>query len=258
MKDFGIRVASGAIGLMLLLAVLYFGGIILSIGLLIVSIIALRELFRAVQTLGKKPCAKIGYFYTVLILVSFYFDLNYISLIIASMIIITLSKTVLFKDFDIVDAAITIAGVFYIPFLLYHIILLEGTPFLWTVFLISFGTDTFAYLVGSKIGKKRLCPDISPKKSVEGSIGGILGSVILTVSYGAVSGIDPLYSLGVLAILGSILSQIGDLTASRIKRLAKIKDFGRIMPGHGGMLDRFDSVIFSAPVVYYYMLYFLS
>lgn len=190
MKDLGIRVASGAIGLILLLAALYFGGSILSIGLLIVSIIALRELYRAVQTIGRKPCAIIGYFYTIFILLAFYFDIDHISMIIASMIVVTLSKTVLFKNFDIVDAAITVAGVIYIPFLLYHILLLEGTPFLWTVFLISFGTDTFAYIVGSKIGKKRLCPDISPKKSVEGSVGGILGSIILTISYGAATGIE--------------------------------------------------------------------
>ncbi len=257
MKDLGIRVFSGAIGLMLLLAVLYMGGIFLSAGVFIISIIALREFYRALRNYGRLPCEMIGYVSAVIMLLDFHYDLGILALIITTAIIMLLSRTVLVEKFDIIDAAITIAGILYIPFLLYHIILLDSKTALWVVFLISFGTDTFAYLVGSKVGKRKLCPTISPKKSVEGSIGGIAGALIITILFGVIADISPLWSLGILAIAGSAISQLGDLAASRIKRLTNIKDFGRIMPGHGGMLDRFDSVIFTAPVVYYYMLYFL-
>lgn len=257
MKDLGIRVASGAVGLVLLLTVLYMGGPALVIGLLIVSLIALKEFYNSLRKLGRNPVDIAGYFATALLIASFYYDYDINSLILAFLLLFLLSITVLTKDHDIIDAAITLIGVIYIPFLLYHVLLMEGQPIMWVVFLIAFGTDTFAYIIGSKFGKKRLCPDISPKKSVEGAFGGIAGSILVTILYGVFFKIEPLWSLSILALVGSVLSQLGDLTASRIKRLTGIKDFGSIMPGHGGMLDRFDSVIFTAPLVYYYMVYFL-
>lgn len=257
MKDLGIRVVSGAIGLVLLLAVLFIGGPTLGIGLLIVSTIALKEFYRALKKLGRRPLDLAGYASAVLLLASFYYQLGIADLIISALILLLLLTTVLSRGRDIIDAAITLTGVIYIPYLLYHILLMDGRPIMLVVFLIAFGTDTFAYIIGSKFGKKRLCPEISPKKSVEGAIGGIIGSILVTLIYGAFYEIGPLWSLGILALVGSILSQLGDLSASRIKRITGIKDFGSIMPGHGGMLDRFDSVIFTAPVVFYYMQYFL-
>ncbi|MDY0257003.1 phosphatidate cytidylyltransferase [Gudongella oleilytica] len=257
MKDLGIRVASGAIGLVLLLSVLFAGGPVLGIGLLIVSTIALKEFYTALKKLGRKPLDLIGYVAAVLLLASFYYQLELADLIVSALTLLLLSTTVLSKRHDILDAAITLTGVIYIPFLLYHILLMDGKPIMLVVFLIAFGTDTFAYIIGSKFGKKRLCPEISPKKSVEGAIGGIVGSILVTMSYGAFYEIGPLWSIGILSLIGSVLSQLGDLTASRIKRITGVKDFGSIMPGHGGMLDRFDSVIFTAPLVFYYMQYFL-
>lgn len=257
MKDLGIRVASGAIGLVLLLSVLFIGGPALGIGLLIVSTIALKEFYSALKKLGRRPFDLAGYISAVLLLASFYYHLEIADLIISALILLLLSTTVLSRRHDIIDAAVTLTGVIYIPYLLYHILLMDGRPIMLVVFLIAFGTDTFAYIIGSKFGKKRLCPEISPKKSVEGAIGGIIGSILVTLIYGAFYGIGPLWSLGILALVGSVLSQLGDLSASRIKRITGIKDFGSIMPGHGGMLDRFDSVIFTAPVVFYYMQYFL-
>lgn len=257
MKDLGIRVASGAVGLVILLSVLFFGGPALGIGLLIVSVIALKEFYSALKKLGRNPLDLAGFLAAVLLLASFYYRMEIAELIISALILLLLSTTVLSNKHDIIDAAVTLTGVIYIPFFLYHILLMDGKPIMMVVFLIAFGTDTFAYMIGSKFGKKRLCPEISPKKSVEGAFGGVIGSILVTMIYGAFYGIGPLWSLGILALVGSVLSQLGDLTASRIKRLTGIKDFGSIMPGHGGMLDRFDSVIFTAPLVFYYMQYFL-
>jgi phosphatidate cytidylyltransferase len=254
--DLGVRLISGIIGLALLIGVLLLGGYYLGFSILILSIIALREFYNAVGKMGVNPLEMVGYAATVLLFLANYFvDISY-DLIISILLLISLAATVIIKEKNIKDSAITLIGVLYIPFLLFHILRLEGSVYLWLVFLIAFGTDTFAYLVGSKVGKRKLCPEISPKKSVEGAIGGIVGSIVVTVVYSLFYEISPLWSVATLAFVGSIISQLGDLTASRIKRAAGIKDYGRIMPGHGGMLDRFDSIIFTTPVVYYYAYYF--
>ena len=125
------------------------------------------------------------------------------------------------------------------------------------IFIIAWGTDTFAYLSGSLFGKTKLCPKLSPKKTVEGSLGGILGAIILTLIYAKYFGVFPVWKFVLLSLIGSIIAQIGDLTASKIKRLTGIKDFGFIMPGHGGVLDRFDSILFTAPFIYYFVNFFL-
>ena len=122
----------------------------------------------------------------------------------------------------------------------------------------AFISDTFAFLVGSKFGKTKLAPDISPNKTVEGSIGGILGVILSFIIITLVGN----YKLGIngnvfywtlISIAASVAGQFGDLTASAIKRYCKIKDFGNIMPGHGGVLDRFDSLMFVAPIVYLFI-----
>lgn len=122
-------------------------------------------------------------------------------------------------------------------------------------------SDTFAYLVGSTLGKKKLCPSISPKKTVAGAIGGLLGSVLCAVTFFLLFDLYAVIPVGyvsfsdsvavravvfvVLGIVGGVLAEIGDLAASRIKRTMNIKDFGNIFPGHGGVLDRLDSIMFT-------------
>lgn len=119
------------------------------------------------------------------------------------------------------------------------------------LFVITTSTDVFAYLVGVNFGKTKLAPKISPKKSVEGSLGGIVFSVILAYLFAYLLDMESLlsiklnvFSIGVYTILFSVVSQIGDLVASKLKRAFDIKDFSKIFPGHGGVLDRFDSAIF--------------
>ena len=168
-------------------------------------------------------------------------------------VIITEMKT------NFVDIAITGFGIIYIIGFIMFIPLIymseHGKLLIWYLAISAWGTDTFAYLVGIKFGKHKLTP-ISPKKSIEGSIGGIVGSTLIAIIYTYF--INKICNAGIsyLAITGigvalSVLAQIGDLAASSIKRYVDIKDFGKIIPGHGGMLDRIDSILFIAPFAYF-------
>lgn len=151
-------------------------------------------------------------------------------------------------------------GVFYVAVMLSYIYqtrLLEGGVFIvWLVFICAWGCDTCAYCVGMLIGKHKMAPVLSPKKSVEGGIGGIAGAALIGVLYALAinhwgsAGAD-LVQYAVIGAAGGAISQIGDLAASAIKRYHNIKDYGKLIPGHGGILDRFDSVIFTAPIIYY-------
>jgi len=256
-NDLTKRLSSAVIGLLLLIFIIAKGGYLLYFSLYIVSIIGLREFYKAIENVKATPCYLVGYLGTTGILISFIFPNINLDLIFTIIILILLIIMVIHKGYSLKDISLTLFGIIYIPFLLFHIGYLDNTIFLYLIFIIAFGTDTFAYIIGNLFGKNKLSPTISPNKTIEGFIGGILGSVVLVVLYSVYFKITPLWSMILLSILTSILSQLGDLAASKIKRITKIKDFGNIMPGHGGVLDRFDSIIFAAPIIYYYTKLFL-
>jgi len=123
--------------------------------------------------------------------------------------------------------------------------------------IVAFGSDAGAYFAGLKFGKRKLAPTISPHKTLEGSLGGILSGTVLTVLYGlilmALGYGANLLTLAGFGLLGSMVSQLGDLTFSSFKRQYGIKDYSNILPGHGGMLDRFDSMYYLAPLAELWM-----
>lgn len=132
----------------------------------------------------------------------------------------------------------------------------HGVYLVWMIFINSWISDTCAYLTGVMAGRHKLAPVLSPKKSVEGSVGGIVGSALAGALFGYY--LDAVLGTGQLTLLlaavggvGSVISQIGDLAASAVKRNYDIKDYGNLIPGHGGIMDRFDSVIFTAPITYF-------
>lgn len=160
------------------------------------------------------------------------------------------------------DIFATFFGICYVIGFLVFLPLLYSMPngkfLIWYILIAAWGTDTFAYAVGMRFGKHKLTK-ISPKKSVEGSIGGTIGAVVLALIYTVIVqryvDLNLSYAFIAIATLAlSILSQLGDLSASSIKREMDIKDYGNLIPGHGGMLDRIDSIIFVAPFAYFLLI----
>ncbi|KPL00463.1 MAG: hypothetical protein AMJ91_04685 [candidate division Zixibacteria bacterium SM23_73_3] len=164
------------------------------------------------------------------------------------------------------DLSLTVFALFYVAGLFSFLILLREMPQklgldyktggLWIVYLLIciWSCDTFAYFIGDPLGKHKLSPSVSPKKTVEGFGGGILGAVAAAFfSYYVFLKSAQLQHLLIIAFFVSLIGQIGDLTESLFKRDAEIKDISHIIPGHGGILDRFDSLLFVSPIVYYYL-----
>lgn len=158
------------------------------------------------------------------------------------------------------DVSLVVTAYLYVPFLLSHLVMLrllpDGSSWLLVIMLIVMTNDTAAYYIGSAIGKHRLYPAVSPKKSVEGALGGLLGSLGGTLLakftfFGSLSYVDAVLA----AVLIGVTGQLGDLFESLLKRSFGVKDSGAILPGHGGVLDRLDSIILAAPVTYYFAIY---
>ncbi len=257
MKDLSKRVVSGLIGFLLLILIVYRGGYLLNASIYLVSLVGLRELYKSFEHIGISPIYYIGYFGSTILFLAFTYRPDLIILSLAIIVMVCLVCLLFLRNIKLEGVALTILGIFYIPFLLFHIIYLGDTDYIWFIFIIAFGTDTFAYITGNLLGKRKLSPKISPNKTIEGSIGGILGAILLSLIYANLVGIDQSLKITIISFIGSIVAQMGDLTASKIKRMAKIKDYGFIMPGHGGVLDRFDSIIFATPVVYYCITIFI-
>jgi phosphatidate cytidylyltransferase len=174
-----------------------------------------------------------------------------------------------YEERTIVDGLTTLAGVVYVGFLLSHLLLLrglgegtgwdQGLKWVALAFFCTWAADTFAYFVGVAVGKRKLAPKISPGKSVEGVIGGSVGAIVVGFLWGPVAGIPGWQGAGIGAVI-SVISVLGDLTESALKRHVGVKDSGTLLPGHGGILDRMDSSLFVLPFVYYIatLLYGLS
>ncbi len=270
------RVLSALVGLVLLIAVLYLGSITLGIAVSLIAAIGLYEFYNSVGKLkGVNPIKGLGYLSIVpLVLLGlepaglYKLDLGLLTGI-SVILVIFLGMTVIVfghKKYNIIDAAITAFGIAYVPFLLSFLILIRNMEFgsllIWLIFIGAWGTDTMAYTFGRLFGKRKIVPEISKHKTYAGAIGGVLGCIGLMIAFGFIAEIYFALKISVTALilLGlfcGIISQIGDWTASAIKRYVNVKDYGSIMPGHGGVLDRFDSILFVAPVVYYVLVLFL-
>lgn len=234
---------------------------IIAAAVLVASLIGLYEYFRATNLLKYPSLCIIGAIGAVVVVLCSGLSSS-LSLLVLFLYIMALLSGMIFNksEADLVHIAMILFGLIYIPYFMSNIILIRslenGKIFIWMVFLGAFLSDTFAYFAGNAFGKHKLCPAISPHKTVEGAVGGIIGGGITFVLFGLIMNIfltDTGFNLWLMFPLGamtSVVSQIGDLTASSIKRQYNIKDFGRILPGHGGILDRIDSLLTVAPFLY--------
>lgn len=251
------RIISGLIGFSLLLLIVILGGNVLNLAIFGISLIAIHEFHKAVRQIDKiEPMRVVNYLFATALFLTNFIDIS-IDFIIFIYILAILVSSVFSNKRNLKDAAISLLGGLYIPFFFYHMYLLNDSIYIWIVFLSAFSTDTFAYFSGVLFGKHKLYPEVSPKKTIEGSIGGIIGCLIIITTFSIYFKLDNIIGMAILSIVLSIMSQIGDLTASKIKRTANIKDYGDLMPGHGGILDRFDSILFTTPIVYYYITYII-
>lgn len=253
------RIISGLV-MIPLLAILYFGGYILFAACLLIGIMGVREFYNGFTQMNVKPSFAIACVSALTLYLINLFCEKYEWYMLWFFGVVLVSLLYLFKieKRRLEDAMATITGIFYVVFFSFHVTLVEQTGIygrlVWLVVITAFGTDVMAYFSGFFFGKHKLCPKISPKKTIEGSIGGILGSVILSGIFGYFFMPDILTHCMIIGVLGGIVSQFGDLTASIFKRKMGIKDYGNLIPGHGGILDRFDSVLFTGPMVYYYII----
>lgn len=264
------RTITGIIALPILAVILIFSNtIIMDIFTAIIACISMYEYFHCFKSTKKaNPSQYLGYIYCILIAFTHFVDerlLMYImTLIIPLSLIALFTELVLSKgEKNLKDVAVTMLGICYIPLMIIYLSLirnmnveyeLNGRILVWFVLIASWGSDVFAYFVGRHFGKHKLTK-ISPNKTVEGAIAGIVGAVILGIIYAVLcntiwnSGINYLV-IGIIMAILSAVGQIGDLAASSIKRYCEIKDFSELIPGHGGMLDRIDSIIFVLPFAF--------
>ena len=262
------RILVALIGIPLLITVLLKGGFLLLLFVNFVVLVGLFEFYKMAEIGGKKPDVNLGYIAGLAIPNIIYFvnvdNSTLVLMPIALLIIALIGKKVLQNKVENSsrDIGITLLGVIYVSGLFTHLLLMNYLPnggkWLLTIQILVWVCDSFAYFVGMGIGRKIFkqgFSSISPKKSIEGSIVGIvftIGAIYLINKYFSIFGTDISTVIVLLfGLLISIVAQIGDLGESMFKREFKVKDSGKLLGEHGGILDRFDSMLFVVPVVYY-------
>lgn len=274
MKD---RFIGGAIVITITTIMLIAGGYVMVVGLLLLSIAGLYELYRLMRVDSAAKDAKgdnafIVMFATgILATIAWYIMIVFFRegvlsqslmlIYLLVLVIVLMGETVfLYPKFTFLDMAVTIMGIFYVTMLFSTFYLIRtasyGKFFVWYIFAVSWGSDICAYFTGLSIGKHKMTPRLSPHKTIEGAVGGVVGSVVLCVILGASMSRVMLEDMAVMirfslvaGLVGGVISEIGDLFASSIKRVMNIKDFSNLIPGHGGVLDRFDSTLMVSPVI---------
>ena len=265
---FKTRLLSGIVLVILAVLIILSGGYVTLFSLLGISLIGMYELYRVFK-MEKTSLAYISYAMAVIFYISELFGgfIDPMALVMLFLILLMFAYVFTYPKFEAKDVMPIFFGMFYVAVMLsyvYQIRVLESGVYLaFLIFICSWGCDTCAYCVGVLFGKHKMAPVLSPKKSIEGAVGGVVGTALLTVIYTSVfrtqMGLDTngIITLAVISAVAGLISMVGDLTASAIKRNYDIKDYGNLIPGHGGIMDRFDSMMITAPIIYYLAVYFL-
>lgn len=245
-----------------LLILVALGGNFLLAGCTIIAIKGIKEFYSGLESMGVKPWKSLGFASALILPVLSLISKQPFDMLLAWLVcMIMMSAIYMFKidERNVEDSMATAFGIIYVVFFSYHVYLVDNAmhKLVWLIFIAAFGSDIFAYFTGYFLGKHKLAPALSPKKTVEGAIGGIMGSGICALAFGLIFVPEYVIHCVILGLVCSPISMAGDLVASAFKRKMGIKDYGNLIPGHGGIMDRFDSVLFVAPVVFYYIHFFI-
>lgn len=274
---FGTRLVSGIVLIIIAILAFVLGGPVLAGILLAISLVAFRELTKVLQVAGKDLSAPsenkrkgfnvleiIGMIGVILYYMVIYFsgaEVLQLMCIVGVFMAMMFAYVAVFPRYQAEHVIGAFFSFIYAPVMLSFVYLTrmcpQGIYMVWMILISSWGSDTCAYVVGKLIGKKKIFPVLSPKKSLEGCIGGVLGAALIGGVYGHffVEAVFPdqtvKWIIAFICGVGAVMSQVGDLAASAIKRNHDIKDYGKLIPGHGGIMDRFDSMIVTAPMIYF-------
>ena len=267
------RIVTSAWAIPLLGVIIWFGEPYFTILIAVVGLLAAMEFYRLTKGLKAQPLTIFGVIWTILLIVirnptiytwlASHIDVELliptiITFGMAVSLILLLTRKKKLGAFT--DWAWTFAGILYIGWLLSYLVTLRGLDngrsWVFLAIFATFGSDSAAYFIGKSIGKRKLAPDISPKKTWEGAIAGLVGAAAVSLLFLLPTPVQLTaylnwWQLIIVGLLVSVFGQLGDLVESLFKRNAGVKDSGNIFPGHGGMLDRMDSIVFAVVVVYY-------
>ena len=266
---FWTRLASGIVLVILAIGTLWVGGWLTCGVMCLLSLVGCFELLR-VYDLEKRAMGIACYLTTILYYLALYFEADHLlmPIMVIYLLIILAIYVLCFSKYKDKDTMAAFLAFYYVSVCLSYVFRLrdikDGGYLIILVFICSWGNDTLAYCAGRLFGKHKMSPVLSPKKSVEGLIGGIIGAGILGMLFGFYfnANVHPIPNaplwFALVGAVGALPAVIGDLAASAIKRNNDVKDYGKLIPGHGGVLDRFDSMIFTAPIIYYAVLFVLG
>jgi len=267
----GKRIITAIVGITIAIYIINFGQWPFAAAVLLLTLLAWHEFYNMMSRREINLSYSMGFINIVLLWGTVWLGNSHetVAVLMLSCFLVLLKMVFFSAKFTFRDAVFTLAGIYYIGLTFSHLILLRfydtsiyltsklgtlqaGAVYLLLAFVGTWASDTFAFFIGTIFGKHKLAPNVSPSKTWEGTIGGIVGSVIVTMAFGYFWNLSLIHSAIIGLIIG-LFAPLGDLVESSIKRFAGVKDSGRLLPGHGGVLDRFDSIMFAVPVVYYYI-----
>ena len=261
------RLLSAALGIPLIFAAIWFGDPWFTLLVEVVAVIAVYEFYEIIAT-KVSTWSLFGMVWVVLMVLGAHSDDSRVmGALIAGAVILPLAWFAWHPAEDAFNGWVwTLAGIIYVGWMLSHLAGLrrmeDGRDWVILVIFVTFATDSAAYLVGRTWGRHKMAPVISPGKTWEGAAGGLVGGVAATVVLAMIMDMTP-HPMNIgetigLGLLIPVFAQIGDLAESLLKRTAGVKDAGHLIPGHGGMLDRMDSIIFSVVITYYFVVWFIA
>ena len=257
------RIMVALVGIPLLIVILFFSPVIvLTVAFSALCAIAAYELLGATQAVHNRRLVVYAALFSALVPLWYYFGCRIVGAVggVFVLMLLLFGEAIASRQtMQVEEMAMTVFAALVVPSMLSVFVLMADLEharlYMFLPFVCAFTSDAFALFAGMRFGKHKLAPHLSPKKTVEGSVGGFLGAALCCVLYGLfigkVLGHAPVYwMLALYGLLGSLVSQLGDLSFSYIKRQYGIKDYGHLFREHGGVLDRFDSVTFCAPLTY--------